>query len=87
MHQYNLAFCISDTAGRYPFQEAVTADFVYIRLHGSGALYASDYTEEELRGWAQKIKTWDRETFLYFDNDFNGYAVKNAVRLKEMLET
>lgn len=35
LQHYNIALCIADTAGRYPFQEVVTADFIYIRLHGS----------------------------------------------------
>ena len=80
-----MAFCISDTAGRYPFHEAITADFVYIRLHGSQKLYASEYSEEELQEWGRKIRGWDMETYLYLDNDFQGFAVKNAKRLKEML--
>jgi uncharacterized protein YecE (DUF72 family) len=81
----NIALCISDTAGRYPYSEVITADFVYIRLHGSRKLYASDYTEEELMSWARKIEKWNRDTYLYFDNDFEGYAPKNAIRLKEIL--
>lgn len=81
----NIAFCISDSAARYPYYETVTADFVYIRLHGSVRLYASEYTEEELKLWAQKIKNWDKPTYVYFDNDFKGYAVKNALKLKELL--
>ncbi|MBW1740927.1 MAG: DUF72 domain-containing protein [Deltaproteobacteria bacterium] len=85
LKKYNLAFCIADTAGRYPYYEVVTADFVYIRLHGSKKLYASDYSEEELQAWAQKIKEWGKDVYLYFDNDFEGYAVKNAKRLKEIL--
>ena len=86
LNKYNIAFCISDTAGKYPFHEAITADFIYIRLHGSKTLYASEYTEEELQSWAKKIKAWGRETFLYFDNDFNAFAVKNAERLKTILQ-
>jgi uncharacterized protein YecE (DUF72 family) len=82
---HNMAFCISDTAGRYPFHERVTADFIYIRLHGSKKLYASDYSEQELQAWAQKIRKWEKDTYLYFDNDFEGYAVKNAKRMKEIL--
>ena len=81
----NTAFCISDTAGRYPYREEITADFVYIRLHGSRKLYASEYTQEELEIWAEKITSWGRETFLYFDNDFEGYAVRNARRLRHLL--
>ena len=86
LQEHNMAFCIADTAGRYPYHEEVTADFVYVRLHGSKKLYASDYSEEELRLWANKIKKWNTETFLYFDNDFGGYAVKNAQRLKQILD-
>ena len=54
--KHSIAFCISDTAGRYPYGEFVTADFIYIRLHGARKLYASDYTEEELKAWAGKIR-------------------------------
>ncbi|MCD6281591.1 MAG: DUF72 domain-containing protein [Deltaproteobacteria bacterium] len=85
LEEHNMAWCISDTAGRYPYLEAVTADFVYIRLHGSRKLYASEYTEEELESWAAKIQGWNRTTFVYFDNDFMGFAPRNAKRLRELL--
>ena len=85
LEENNLALCISDTAGRYPYCEAVTADFLYIRLHGSKKLYASEYTEAELQAWAKKIREWNRDTFIYLDNDHEAYAVKNADRLKEIL--
>jgi uncharacterized protein YecE (DUF72 family) len=85
LQTHALAFCIADTAGRYPFHEAVTADFVYIRLHGSRKLYASNYSESEIQCWAEKIVSWNRPTYVYFDNDFEGYAVFNALRLKECL--
>lgn len=86
LREYNIALCIADTAERYPYCEEITADFVYIRLHGSRKLYASKYSEEELRTWAEKIVVWNRDTFVYFDNDFEGYAVDNAGRLREILE-
>ena len=76
---------MADTAGRYPSFEAISADFVYIRLHGSRKLYASEYSEEELRTWAGKVDVWNRDAFIYFDNDFEGHAVNNAKRLKEIL--
>ena len=85
LKENNMAFCISDTAGRYPHYEVITSDFLYIRLHGSKRLYASNYSEKELQKWAQKIKEWGVDTYLYFDNDFQGYAVQNAKRLKEIL--
>jgi len=83
--KYNIAFCISDTAGRYPFHEAITADFVYVRLHGAQKLYASEYSDHELEIWARKIKSWQRDTYVYFDNDFSGYGIKNAGQLKKIL--
>ncbi len=85
LRDHGIAFCIADTAGRFPYVEAVTADFVYIRLHGSQALYGSDYTEEELQAWAKKIRKWKRDTYVYFDNDARAFAPKNAARLKEIL--
>jgi uncharacterized protein YecE (DUF72 family) len=85
LSEFNMALCISDTAGRYPSSETITADFVYIRLHGSGRLYASEYSEKELQAWAEKVTAWNRDSFIYFDNDFEGHAIKNAGRLKEIL--
>ena len=80
-----MALCISDTAGRYPYIEEDIASFVYIRLHGSQKLYASEYTKEELQAYAQKIRDWSKETYVYFDNGFGGYAVRNAEQLKAIL--
>lgn len=85
LQHYNVAWCISDTAGRYPYHEEVTADFVYIRLHGSTQLYASNYSDNELHNWAEKILKWNKLTYCYFDNDFNAYAVYNALSLKKLL--
>ena len=85
LSEFNIALCMADTAGRYPSCETMTADFAYIRLHGSQKLYASEYSEEELRTWAEKVDAWNRDAFIYFDNDFEGHAVNNARRLKEIL--
>ncbi len=85
LEENNIALCISDSAGRYPYCEALTADFLYIRLHGSKQLYVSEYSEAELQGWAKKIREWNRDTYIYFDNDHEGHAVKNANRLKQIL--
>ena len=85
LRELNMALCVADTAGRYPSCEAMTADFAYVRLHGSRKLYASDYSEEELCTWAEKVNAWNRDAFIYFDNDFEGRAVNNARRLKEIM--
>jgi uncharacterized protein YecE (DUF72 family) len=85
LRDHNIALCASDTAGRYPYIEEDTASFIYIRLHGSQQLYASEYSEVELQAYAQKIRQWAKDTYLYFDNDYHGYAVKNARRMQEII--
>ena len=72
---------IADTAGKFPSAEEMTADFVYVRLHGSTALYASDYSDAELDRWAERIWEWSaggRDVYVYFDNDALGHAPRNA---------
>ena len=85
LKRHQIAWCISDTAGRFPYCETVTTDFIYIRLHGSKELYASNYSEDELNKWVEKINKWDKDAYVYFDNDAKGHAPKNALRLKELL--
>ena len=60
LRQYNAALVIADTAGKWPYREDVTADFVYIRLHGVEELYASGYTDEALDRWAARIEAWSK---------------------------
>ncbi|RTZ89778.1 MAG: DUF72 domain-containing protein [Deltaproteobacteria bacterium] len=85
LKEKNIAFCWSDTAGRYPYAEEVTADFLYLRLHGSPILYRSSYTEGFLKELAHKLKDIGKDAFIYFDNDAEGHAPKNALLLKEYL--
>lgn len=66
----------------------VTSDFLYLRFHGGQSLYASDYSDKELKDWAsfaKKSKT--KAIFAYFNNDANAYAVKNALSFKKFLKT
>ena len=82
------AFVVADTAGKFGYAEAVTASFVYVRLHGSSALYASDYTDEELAWWAEKARAWmrdGRDVYVYFDNDANVHAPDNAMQLADLV--
>jgi len=81
------AFCIYELAG-YLSPLEVTADFVYIRLHGPGGPYQGQYADETLAGWARAIVAWSRkgrEVFCYFDNDEAGYAAKDAGRLQKLV--
>jgi uncharacterized protein YecE (DUF72 family) len=51
-------------------------------------LYGSDYSDKELKQWAGKIRDWkekDKTAFAYFNNDAYGFAIKNALHLKEII--
>ncbi len=86
LQERNIAFCWSDTAGRYPYAEEITANFLYIRLHGSPKLYYSSYSDDFLKKLAQKLRTIQKDAFIYFDNDAEGHAPANALTLKKILE-
>jgi uncharacterized protein YecE (DUF72 family) len=58
LRKYRAALVTADTAGNWPKLHDVTADFVYIRLHGAEELYASGYTESALDEWSAKITAW-----------------------------
>jgi len=89
LRERKCGFVIADTAGKFPYAEEVTADFVYVRLHGSVELYASGYSDAELDEWARKIVGWrddpagGRDVYVYFDNDAKVHAPFDAMRLAE----
>ena len=58
LRRHRIAWVVADTPRPWPLYEDVTADFVYMRLHGSAELYQSRYTPEELERWGRFIATW-----------------------------
>ncbi len=90
LRKHHIAHVIAHSGGRFPYHEAVTADFVYLRFHGPGELYASNYPDEMLAEFAEKIAGWLQEgldVWAFFNNDVGGYAVKNALRLQAFLHS
>lgn len=82
------ALCVFDLAGKRSPVE-VTADFVYLRLHGPGGPYQGSYDGRTLSGWARRILAWSeagKDVYCYFDNDEKAYAPGDALRLKKMAE-
>jgi uncharacterized protein YecE (DUF72 family) len=53
-----VALVVADTAKRFPFIDDVTADFVYVRLHGDEELYTSGYDDDALDRWAARVREW-----------------------------
>lgn len=58
LRRHNVAVVVADTAGKFPYLEDVSADFVYVRLHGDAQLYASGYSDTALDRWAARIAAW-----------------------------
>lgn len=88
VRRHGVALVAADTAGRFLYQEQVTTAFVYVRLHGSKQLYVSRYSDRELDSWAGKLERWHDQgldVYLYFDNDAEGHAPADAMRLKARL--
>ena len=58
LRRHHIAIVVADTAGKWPVIEDVTAEFVYVRLHGDQELYVSGYTDAALTEWRRKIHRW-----------------------------
>ncbi len=86
LERNNAHFCISD----YPGKEAPSVcvgDVAYLRFHGYKKRYGGEYPREHLSEVAKKICGWIKEkrrVFAYFNNDAEGFAVKNAKELKQL---
>lgn len=60
LREHNVALVIAETAKRFPMMHDITADFVYMRLHGDKELYRSGYSDLALNRWARRILAWQR---------------------------
>jgi len=86
LRKHNAAIVFQDNLG-WPITNKMTTDFVYLRFHGKTHLYSSCYTENELKIWAKKIRSWQKrglDCYAYFNNDALGYAIENAQALKKL---
>lgn len=102
LRRYHVAFVFADTAGKWPYAEELTSDFVYVRLHGDRQIYVSGYTAEALQSWADRIRSWrdgeqhgakgrartqgSRDVYVYFDNDVKVRAPFDARELRRLAE-
>ena len=88
LRKYNVALVVADTAGKWLEVDDVTADFVYIRLHGEHELYASGYEDASLARWAARIRACAEhgDVYCYFDNDIKVRAPFDAKKLMKMVD-
>ncbi|HZC69063.1 MAG TPA: DUF72 domain-containing protein [Jatrophihabitans sp.] len=88
LREHAVALVVADTAGRWPLLRDVTADLVYVRLHGDVELYTSGYSDEALDTWAADIRRWADAGLavqVHFDNDVKVRAPFDAMSLAAKL--
>jgi len=88
LHKHNVGFCVFDMPS-VSCPLVATADFAYIRFHGSTGLYFSCYSDEELADWAKRLANLAQNLeaiYIYFNNDAEAFAVRNAITLRRYLE-
>jgi uncharacterized protein YecE (DUF72 family) len=88
LRDHGVALVVADRAGAPGLRrEEITADFTYVRFHAGGHGGDGNYSHAELGAWKRRLADWARtvEVFAYFNNDWAGYAVENALYLKGSL--
>jgi uncharacterized protein YecE (DUF72 family) len=82
--RHGVALVVADRAPEPPTPWVDTADWSYLRFH-SGRGRNGNYSARELELWAERIAEHCREGYVYFNNDWHGYAVRNAIALRNRL--
>lgn len=88
LRSHNVSLVASQSS-RYPIMRKITADIAYIRMHGPEKLFSSSYSTEQLQEWAMYMRSIQSDVskiYIYFNNDFHGYAIHNALELQRMLK-
>ena len=86
LRAHNVALCFYHQMG-YDSPQEVTADFIYVRMHGTESKYGGSYSNDALKVWARRIHRWrkdSKDVYFYFNNDPAAQAVENAITLKQM---
>jgi uncharacterized protein YecE (DUF72 family) len=84
LQRHNVALCAHDWHS-LGWAEELTANFAYIRFHGTSGRYAGNYPDHLLQDWATKIQSWAtrlNHIYVYFNNDVGGHAIRNARSLR-----
>lgn len=87
LEKYNVALTFGQSS-RWPEIRRITADIAYIRMHGPEKLFDSSYSDTQLHELAEYIKALPpgvKRVYVYFNNDFHGYALRNAATLMKLL--
>jgi uncharacterized protein YecE (DUF72 family) len=88
LRDHGVALAIGDRPQVNAFQaHELTADWTYVRFHAGTRGRRGSYSDGELREWAERLRRWSRthEVYAYFNNDWEGFAPRNAALLKRLL--
>ncbi len=86
LRDHKVVFCTVSSA-KVPDIVGATSETAYFRFHGITGGYRYCYTDEELKRWADTIQnTPAKESYVYFNNDYNAYAVRNCKALSNFLK-
>jgi uncharacterized protein YecE (DUF72 family) len=89
LREHGVALAIGDRPQVNAFQaHELTADWTYVRFHGGTRGRRGNYSDSELREWSARLRGWSRtrEVYAYFNNDWEGFAPRNAALLKGLLD-
>jgi len=86
LRSQNVIFCVVSSA-KVPKTIVETEETLYFRFHGLTGGYRYNYSDEELQEWEGAIKKAKaRESYVYFNNDYQAYAVHNCLKLRSLLQ-
>ena len=87
LREYGVALAIGDHPSRPHVEHEITADWTLVRFHYGHRGRRGNYSEAELETWAKRIEQWRRraEVYLYFNNDWEGFAIRNGLWMRRRL--
>jgi uncharacterized protein YecE (DUF72 family) len=87
LHAHGAALVIADDPRRVQIPHELTTEWTFVRFHYGRRGRRGNYSETELREWAARIRDLASEASLYayFNNDWEVFAVRNALRMKTLL--
>ena len=86
LREHGAALVLADDSRRAFGAGPPTTDWAFLRFHHGARGRRGNYSEAELAEWAERIEALERPAYAYFNNDWEGFAPRNALRLKKLLE-
>ena len=88
LREQRVALVIGDRPEVHAFQShELTTDFTFVRFHSGTRGRRGNYSDAELEEWARRFETWPVDVFAFFNNDWEGFAPRNALSLRQRLES